>query len=141
VDFRRWWLLAAIVPVLVACAVAVGDPALSLVGDLGVVVAGLTAAAVLWVVGGRLPQRRSWRLLAAAPLLPVLGTLLSGVVDPAGPLKLVVLRWVPTVPGYLIAIAAALMFLIVVQQLTERHNHAVMLASKGRLGDPEDQAT
>jgi Domain of unknown function (DUF4328) len=38
------------------------------------------------------------------------------------------------VPGYLIAIAAALMFLIVVQQLTERHNHAVSLAAAGRLG-------
>lgn len=107
-DFRRWWLLAAVVPVLVACAVAVGDPALSLVGDLGVVAAGLTASAVLWVVGGRRPQRRSWRLLAAAPLLPVLGTLLSSVVDPADPLQLVVLRWVPTVPGYLIAIVAIL---------------------------------
>jgi hypothetical protein len=42
------------------------------------------------------------------------------------------------VPGYLIAIAAALMFLIVVQQLTERHNHAVSLAAAGRLGEVED---
>ena len=42
------------------------------------------------------------------------------------------------VPGYLIAIAAALMFLIVVQQLTERHNHAVTLAVAGRLGQVED---
>jgi hypothetical protein len=40
-------------------------------------------------------------------------------------------------PGYLIAIAAALLFLIVVQQLTERHNHAVLLAAAGRLGDVE----
>jgi hypothetical protein len=43
-------------------------------------------------------------------------------------------------PGYLIAIAAALLFLIVVQQLTERHNHAVALAAAGRLGEPEDRA-
>ena len=41
-----------------------------------------------------------------------------------------------TIPGYLIAVAAALMFLIVVQQLTERHIHAVSLAAAGRLGEP-----
>ena len=39
-------------------------------------------------------------------------------------------------PGFLIAIAAALLFLIVVQQLTERHTHAVTLAAAGQLGQP-----
>jgi hypothetical protein len=38
------------------------------------------------------------------------------------------------VPGYLVAIAAAVLFMIVVQQLTERHDHAVALAASGRLG-------
>ncbi|UOY01462.1 putative bifunctional diguanylate cyclase/phosphodiesterase [Blastococcus sp. PRF04-17] len=107
-DPRRWWLLAAVAPVAVACAVAVGDPALRLVGDLGVVLAGLIASAVLWIVGGRRSQRRNWRLLAVAPLLPAAGTVLSAALDPADALELVVLRWVPTVPGYVLAVVAIL---------------------------------
>jgi hypothetical protein len=39
------------------------------------------------------------------------------------------------VPGYLVAIGAAVLFMIVVQQLTERHDHAVRLAAAGRLGE------
>jgi diguanylate cyclase (GGDEF)-like protein/PAS domain S-box-containing protein len=109
VDPRRWWLLAGVVPVAIACALAASNPALRPLGDLALVVSGLSIAVILWVVGGRRTERRSsWRLLATSPLFPVVGTVLAAVVAPSDPLQLVVLRWVPTVPGYLIAIAAIL---------------------------------
>jgi hypothetical protein len=38
------------------------------------------------------------------------------------------------IPSYLVGVAAAVLFLIVVQQLTERHAHAAALAAAGRLG-------
>jgi diguanylate cyclase (GGDEF)-like protein/PAS domain S-box-containing protein len=101
---RRWWLLVGAVPVGTACAVAVGDPALRPLGDLAVAVAGLTAFVVLWVAGNRPGLPSGWRLLAVAPLLPVVGALLVAVVDPVEPLQQAVLRWTPTVPGYLLAI-------------------------------------
>jgi diguanylate cyclase (GGDEF)-like protein/PAS domain S-box-containing protein len=106
---RRWWLLGGAVPVALACAAAVGNPALRPLGDAAVAVSGLGAAVVLWCAArSREEHRRSWRLLAVAPLLPVLGLLLAVLVHPPGPLQLVVLRWVPTVPGYLVAIVAIL---------------------------------
>jgi diguanylate cyclase (GGDEF)-like protein/PAS domain S-box-containing protein len=109
VDPRRWWLLAGVVPVAIACALAASDPALRPVGDAAVVVSGLSAAAILLVVGGRRPAHRtSWRLLGLAPLLPVVGQGLAAILSPADPLQLAVLRWAPTVPGYLLAIAAIL---------------------------------
>jgi len=109
VDPRRWWLLAGVVPVAIACALAASDPALRPVGDAAVVVSGLSAAAILLVVGGRRPSHRtSWRLLGLAPLFPVVGLGLAAILSPADPLQLAVLRWVPTVPGYLLAIAAIL---------------------------------
>ncbi|MGH9247322.1 MAG: DUF4328 domain-containing protein [Acidimicrobiales bacterium] len=42
-----------------------------------------------------------------------------------------------SVPVLLISVATAVLFLIVVQQLTERHTHAVSLAAAGRLGEAE----
>jgi len=76
VDSRRWWLLAAAVPVALGCALATAQPAMTLAGQLSVVGAGLLAAAVLWRSAAR-TGRRAWRLLAVAPLLPVSGTLLT----------------------------------------------------------------
>ena len=107
-DPRRWWLLAVAVPAGLACTAAAATPALRDVGDLAVVLVGLLTSAVLWVAGRRAGRSRAWRLFAVAPLFPVVGAVLAAVVQPADPLDLVVLRWVPTVPGYLIAIVALL---------------------------------
>ena len=106
---RRWWLLVGAIPVAIACAVAVGNPTLRPLGDVALVVSGVAAAAVLWFASRTRPEhRRSWRLLAVAPLLPVVGFALVQVLQPTDPLQVVVLRWVPTVPGYLLAIVAVL---------------------------------
>ena len=81
-DPRRWWLLAGVVPVAIACALAASDPALRPVGDAAVAVSGLSAAAILLVVGGRRPAHRtSWRLLGLAPLLPVVGLGLAAICE------------------------------------------------------------
>jgi diguanylate cyclase (GGDEF)-like protein/PAS domain S-box-containing protein len=108
VDSRRWWLLAAAVPVALGCALATAQPALRLTGQLAVVVAGLLAAAVLWCTASRTSRPRAWRLLAAAPLMPVLGVLLTIFAAPLDPVAVAVLRWAPTVPGYVVAIVAIL---------------------------------
>ena len=107
-DPRRWWLFAGAVPVTIACALASGNAALQPLGDVAVLVTGLVAAVVLWVVGGRRDRSASWRLLAVAPLLPVLGYALAVLVDPPNTLQLIVLRWAPTVPAYVLAIIASL---------------------------------
>lgn len=107
-DPRRWWLLAVAVPAVLACAAAAATPALRDVGDLAVALVGLIASAVLWTVGRRPGHPAAWRLLAAAPLFPVLGAVLAAVVDPTDPLDVLVVRWLPTVPGYVIATVALL---------------------------------
>jgi diguanylate cyclase (GGDEF)-like protein/PAS domain S-box-containing protein len=109
VDPRRWWLLAGVGPALGACAVAASSPALRPLGDLAVAASGVIVAALVWFLAGRKgSSRSSWRLLAVAPLFPVLGALLAATIAPADPLDAVVVRWAPTVPGYLIAIVAIL---------------------------------
>jgi diguanylate cyclase (GGDEF)-like protein/PAS domain S-box-containing protein len=108
VDSRRWWLLAAALPVALGCVVAAAQPALRPVGELAVSCAGVLAAVGMWLGAGRTSRPRTWRLLAVAPLFPVLGAAVAFVVDPPGGAQLAVLRWVPTVPGYLIAIVGIL---------------------------------
>jgi diguanylate cyclase (GGDEF)-like protein/PAS domain S-box-containing protein len=109
VDSRRWWLLAAAVPVALGCALATAQPvALRLSGQFAVIGAGLLAAAVLWFAAPRTTRPRAWRLLAAAPLLPVVGISLTLAAGPVDPVAVAVLRWAPTVPGYVVAIVAIL---------------------------------
>jgi diguanylate cyclase (GGDEF)-like protein/PAS domain S-box-containing protein len=101
-------LLAAAVPVALGCALATAQPALTLAGQLSVVGAGLLAAVVLWRTAAATTRPRAWRMLSAAPLLPVLGTVLTIVAGPIDPVAVALLRWAPTVPGYVVAIAGIL---------------------------------
>ena len=107
-ESRRWWLLAAAVPVALGCALATAQPAFTLAGQLAVVFAGLLAAVVIWCTAPRTTRPRAWRLLVVAPLLPVLGVVLTIAVGHIDPVTVAVLRWAPAVPGYLVAIAAVL---------------------------------
>ena len=108
-DSRRWWLLAAAVPVALGCALATAQPvSLRLAGQLAVMAAGLLAAAVLWSAAPRTTRPGAWRLLATALLLPVLGVSITLAAGQADPVAVAVLRWAPTVPGYLVAIVAIL---------------------------------
>ena len=95
-------------PVVAGCVLSAAVPSLSLVGELAVVAAGLLAGVFLWFSAARTERPHAWRLLAAAPLLPVLGAVVGALVGPLSPMQTAVLRWVPTVPGYLIAIVAIL---------------------------------
>jgi diguanylate cyclase (GGDEF)-like protein/PAS domain S-box-containing protein len=108
VDSRRWWLLAAAVPVALGCALATAQPALTLAGQLAIIGAGLLAAAVLWRSAARTTRPRAWRMLAVAPLLPVSGTLLTLANGDLDPVTVAVLRWAPTVPGYVVSIIAVM---------------------------------
>lgn len=107
-DPRRWWLLVCAVPVIVACAVAASDPALRIAGDLGVSAAGLLASVLVWSCAPRTSRPRAWRLMAVAPLFPVTGAVTAAIVGAHDGVGLAVLRWIPTVPGYLVAILAIL---------------------------------
>ena len=108
-DRPRWWLLAGAVPGAIACAIAAADPALRLLGDVAVAAAGVAVAAVVWTAAARRgADRRSWRLVAVACLLPVLGMVLGAVVAPAHLLQLVVLRWAPTVSAFALGSIAIL---------------------------------
>ncbi|TFV89088.1 GGDEF domain-containing phosphodiesterase [Blastococcus sp. CT_GayMR16] len=107
-DPRRWWLLVCAVPVLVACAVAASNPALRVLGDLAVSTGGLLVAVLILAYAGRTTRPRAWRLMAIAPLFPVAGAISAAIVGTHEPVQLAVLRWIPTVPGYLISILALL---------------------------------
>ncbi|CAA9240820.1 MAG: diguanylate cyclase/phosphodiesterase (GGDEF & EAL domains) with PAS/PAC sensor(s) [uncultured Blastococcus sp.] len=107
-DSRRWWLLAATVPVALGCALSAVQPALRAVGEVPVLAAGLLAAAVMWSTAPRTARPRAWRLFALALLFPVAGALAAAVAAPVDPVGSAVVRWVTTVPGYLIAIVAIL---------------------------------
>ena len=63
---------------------------------------------MLWRSADRTTRPRAWRLLCAAPLLPVLGVLITLLLGPLDPVAVAVLRWAPTVPGYVVAIVAIL---------------------------------
>ncbi|MBN1093609.1 diguanylate cyclase [Blastococcus sp. TML/M2B] len=96
------------VPAGIACTAAAATPALRDLGDLAVVLVGLITSAVLWTAGRQPGRSAAWRMFAVAPLFPVLGAVLASLVDATDPLDRVVVRWLPTVPGYVIATVALL---------------------------------
>src|SRR4051794_12334612 len=109
VDPRRWWLLAATVLALCACAAAAVQPSLARAGDGILLLGGVGCAVLLWRTGSRYDHRlRGWRLIALSPLLVASGALLTVVVAPADPIDGLLLRWAPAVPGYALAIAGGL---------------------------------
>jgi diguanylate cyclase (GGDEF)-like protein/PAS domain S-box-containing protein len=97
------------VPAGTACVVAAGTPAPDVVADSAVALLGLATAVLLWWAG-RGDQRglRGWRLLAVALVLPVVGFLAAHVARPGDPMELVLVRWLPTVPGYVLAVVGVL---------------------------------
>ena len=108
-DKLRWWLLGSAVPVGVACAVCAGTPGPGYLGDLALAALGVATAAVLWTAGRSGPSGwRGWRLFALAPLMPVLGLVAVTVAAPDSPLEQAAVRWLPTVPGYVIPVVAIL---------------------------------
>ncbi|RFU19507.1 putative bifunctional diguanylate cyclase/phosphodiesterase [Geodermatophilus marinus] len=96
-------------PAGLACAVPAVTPGTGRAADLAVAVLGVATAAVVWAAGRRRrPGARGWRLIAVAPLFPVAGYVLAAVAQPVDPVQAVVLRWLPTVPGYLLFVAGLL---------------------------------
>ncbi|WP_409329787.1 putative bifunctional diguanylate cyclase/phosphodiesterase [Trujillonella humicola] len=108
-DRQRWALLAGAAAALAACAVAAVLPSLARVGDVAVATAGVGAAA--WIARATWRSQegaRGWRLMVVATLFPVAAFVAYLLVAPTDPLDTVLLRWVPTVPGYVLAVAALL---------------------------------
>src|SRR4051794_25848373 len=102
----------ATVAAVAACAVATVVPGAAVVGDVAVAVAELAAAALVWVVGSRREgSARGWRLLSLAPLLPVAWALVALGRAGGDAVGLAYFSWAPTIPAYLLAIAASLTFL------------------------------
>ncbi len=92
-----------------ACAVSAGTSGPGHLGDLALGALGIATAVVLWTAGRSAQSGwRGWRLFALAPLMPVVGLLAVTVAAPDSPLEQVALRWLPTVPGYVIAVVGIL---------------------------------
>ena len=102
VDSRRWWLLAAAVPVALGCALATAQPGADPAGQLAVGLRRDPRGRRDVAQGCPAARPRGWRLLAVAPLMPVAGVLLTLRAGHRGPDRRV-LRWAPTVPGYVVA--------------------------------------
>ncbi|MGY1636451.1 putative bifunctional diguanylate cyclase/phosphodiesterase [Geodermatophilus sp. SYSU D00742] len=102
-------LLASVVLAAGTCAVAAGTPGRGFAADVAVAVMGVVVAAVIGCAGhGGQRGLRGWRLIAVAPLLPVAGFLAVTVVAPADPMQQALVRWLPTVPGYLLVAVGVL---------------------------------
>ncbi|MBB3085872.1 putative bifunctional diguanylate cyclase/phosphodiesterase [Geodermatophilus sabuli] len=102
-------LLGSAVLVAGTCAVSAATSGSGVAGDLAVAVMGVVAAVVMWCAGSsRQGGARGWRLIAVAPLLPVLGFVADVALAPGDPMQRVLLRWLPTVPGYLLVALGAL---------------------------------
>jgi diguanylate cyclase (GGDEF)-like protein/PAS domain S-box-containing protein len=102
-------LLVSAVLVGTACAVAAGTTGPGVVADVAVALMGVVATVVMWRAGSsRQAGPRGWRLIAVAPLLPVLGFVAVVVLAPDDPMERVLVRWLPTLPGYLLVALGAL---------------------------------
>ncbi|MGY1630524.1 putative bifunctional diguanylate cyclase/phosphodiesterase [Geodermatophilus sp. SYSU D01186] len=92
-----------------ACAVAAGTTGPGFAADVAVTVMGGVTSVVTWCAGRRHQSgARGWRLVAVTPLLPVLGFLTVLAMEPDDPMERVLLRWLPTVPGYVIFVLGTL---------------------------------
>ncbi|MGY1739881.1 MULTISPECIES: putative bifunctional diguanylate cyclase/phosphodiesterase [unclassified Blastococcus] len=108
-DSQRWALLGGAGVALLGCLLAAAVPGLGPVGDVAVALAGVGAAAWIARVAWRHQHgARGWRLMVAATLFPVAAYSAYLAVRPTGALDTVLLRWVPTVPGYVLAVAGLL---------------------------------
>ncbi|MFP5371607.1 MAG: PAS domain-containing protein, partial [Actinomycetes bacterium] len=96
---------------LAACLVAIAVPGAALVGDLALAAAELGAAALIWTVGGRGPRaRRGWRILSVALVVPVVWTLVALATAGGDAVGDAYFSWAPTIPAFLLAMAASLTF-------------------------------
>ena len=96
---------------LAACLVAVAVPGAALVGDLALAAAELGAAALIWTVGGRGPRaQRGWRILSVALVVPVVWTLFALATAGGDAVAGAYFSWAPTIPAFLLAMAASLTF-------------------------------
>ncbi|MDP9462089.1 MAG: hypothetical protein M3Q22_18140, partial [Actinomycetota bacterium] len=96
---------------LAACLVAVAVPGAALVGDLALPAAELGAAALIWTVGARGPRaQRGWRILSVALAVPVVWTLVALATAGGDAVAGAYFSWAPTIPAFLLAMAASLTF-------------------------------
>ncbi|MGY1592635.1 putative bifunctional diguanylate cyclase/phosphodiesterase [Geodermatophilus sp. SYSU D00708] len=102
-------LLGSAVLAAIACAVSAGSSGARFVGDVAVTVMGIVTSVVTWCAGRRHQSgARGWRLLAVTPLLPVVGFFTVLAMEPVDPMERVLLRWLPTVPGYVVFVIGTL---------------------------------
>ncbi|MFW3169435.1 putative bifunctional diguanylate cyclase/phosphodiesterase [Geodermatophilus sp. CPCC 206100] len=102
-------LLASAVVAGTTCALSASSAGPGSAADVALAAMGVVAAAVMWCAGhSRQTGARGWRLIAVAPLLPVVGFVAVLVVAPTDPMQQVLLRWLPTVPGYLLVVVGVL---------------------------------
>ena len=96
---------------LAACLLAVAVPGAALVGDLALAAAELGAAALIWTVGGRGPRaQRGWRILSVALAVPVAWTMVALATAGGDAVADAYFSWAPTIPAFLLAMAASLTF-------------------------------
>ncbi|MGY1643211.1 putative bifunctional diguanylate cyclase/phosphodiesterase [Geodermatophilus sp. SYSU D00703] len=102
-------LLGSAVLAAIACAVSAVSPDSGIASDVAVSGTGVVAGGVTWRVAcSQHSGARGWRLIAVAALLPVTGVLAAYVVAPDDPLQRLVLRWLPTVPAYVLVVLGVL---------------------------------
>nr|WP_239521872.1 GGDEF domain-containing phosphodiesterase [Geodermatophilus sabuli] len=101
--------MASAVSVGVVCAATAGTAGPGSAGDVALAAMGVAAAVVIWCAGrSRQPGARGWRLIAIAPLMPVAGFVAVVVLAPVDPMQQALVRWLPTVPGYLFVVLGIL---------------------------------
>ncbi|MGY1824171.1 putative bifunctional diguanylate cyclase/phosphodiesterase [Geodermatophilus sp. SYSU D00079] len=114
-----------------ACAVAAGTSGPGSAADVAVAAMGVVAAAVIGCAArGRQRGARGWWLIAVAPLLPVAGFLATTTLAPSDPMQQVLVRWLPTVPGYLL-VALGVLTLVDRERLRRGRRAAVEVALFG----------